>query len=93
MLARLVYGNPKGADAKRACLSRRDRSFFAAPARGAIAQLGERDNGIVEVRGSIPLGSTIFLIRLRCFRKDEAQQTEERQSYKVRASASDSVMT
>ena len=28
-------------------------------ARGAIAQLGERNNGIVEVRGSIPLGSTI----------------------------------
>ena len=28
---------------------------------GAIAQLGERDNGIVEVRGSIPLGSTNFL--------------------------------
>lgn len=29
------------------------------PHRGAIAQLGERNNGIVEVRGSIPLGSTI----------------------------------
>tara|TARA_X000000950_G_scaffold82770_2_gene104129 strand:- start:11546 stop:11665 length:120 start_codon:yes stop_codon:yes gene_type:complete len=26
---------------------------------GALAQLGERYNGIVEVRGSIPLGSTI----------------------------------
>ena len=26
---------------------------------GAIAQLGERYNGIVEVSGSIPLGSTI----------------------------------
>ncbi len=26
---------------------------------GAIAQLGERYNGIVEVRGSIPRGSTI----------------------------------
>ena len=26
---------------------------------GAVAQLGERYNGIVEVRGSIPLGSTI----------------------------------
>ena len=25
---------------------------------GAVAQLGERYNGIVEVRGSIPLGST-----------------------------------
>ena len=28
---------------------------------GAIAQLGERYNGIVEVVGSIPSGSTIFL--------------------------------
>ena len=28
--------------------------------RGAVAQLGERYNGIVEVRGSIPLGSTIL---------------------------------
>src|SRR3546814_4219276 len=27
---------------------------------GAVAQLGERYNGIVEVRGSIPLGSTSF---------------------------------
>ena len=26
---------------------------------GALAQLGERYNGIVEVSGSIPLGSTI----------------------------------
>ena len=26
---------------------------------GAVAQLGERCNGIAEVRGSIPLGSTI----------------------------------
>ena len=28
---------------------------------GAIAQLGERYNGIVEVTGSIPVGSTILL--------------------------------
>ena len=28
--------------------------------RGAVAQLGERYNGIVEVRSSILLGSTIF---------------------------------
>jgi hypothetical protein len=27
---------------------------------GAIAQLGERNTGSVEVRGSIPLGSTIL---------------------------------
>ncbi len=29
---------------------------------GAIAQLGERLNGIQEVGGSIPLGSTIFIL-------------------------------
>ena len=29
---------------------------------GAIAQLGERLNGIQEVSGSIPLGSTILLL-------------------------------
>lgn len=28
---------------------------------GAVAQLEERHNGIVEVVGSIPIGSTIFL--------------------------------
>src|SRR4249919_260516 len=33
------------------------------PARGAIAQLGERYNGIVEVAGSIPAGSTTSLAR------------------------------
>ena len=34
--------------------------YFTGPrgGRGAVAQLGERYNGIVEVRGSIPLGST-----------------------------------
>src|SRR5262249_22497949 len=31
--------------------------------RGAIAQLGERLNGIQEVRGSTPLGSTKILLR------------------------------
>ena len=38
----------------------RCRQTYRAPARtgGAVAQLGERYNGIVEVRGSIPLGST-----------------------------------
>ena len=30
---------------------------------GALAQLGERYNGIVEVSGSIPLGSTIQLFK------------------------------
>ena len=30
--------------------------------KGAVAQLGERYNGIVEVRGSIPLGSTNLLM-------------------------------
>ena len=29
--------------------------------RGAVAQLGERLNGIQEVEGSIPFSSTIFL--------------------------------
>ena len=29
---------------------------------GALAQLGERNTGSVEVSGSIPLGSTIFSI-------------------------------
>jgi hypothetical protein len=33
------------------------------PEIGAIAQLGERYNGIVEVSGSIPLGSTILPLR------------------------------
>ena len=32
---------------------------------GAIAQLGERLNGIQEVGGSIPLGSTIFIFKLK----------------------------
>lgn len=35
--------------------------------KGAVAQLGERYNGIVEVVGSIPIGSTnIELNRQRC---------------------------
>jgi hypothetical protein len=34
---------------------------LAAPRRGAIAQLGERYNGIVEVTGSIPVGSTNYI--------------------------------
>ena len=33
-------------------------NFAPAFAPGAIAQLGERYNGIVEVTGSIPVGST-----------------------------------
>jgi hypothetical protein len=33
----------------------------SSPGHGAVAQLGERCNGIAEVRGSIPLGSTIPL--------------------------------
>ena len=39
------------------------RSYnFIASDDGAVAQLGERVNGIHEVRGSIPLGSTGFLL-------------------------------
>jgi hypothetical protein len=34
---------------------------------GALAQLGERNTGSVEVTGSIPVGSTI-LMRLRALR-------------------------
>ena len=49
---------------------RGDPNFRAAAGRqwpaisedGAIAQLGERVNGIHEVVGSIPSGSTIFLL-------------------------------
>ena len=33
--------------------------------RGAVAQLGERNTGSVEVRGSSPLGSTNFQIQKR----------------------------
>jgi hypothetical protein len=32
------------------------------PSCGAVAQLGERLNGIQEVVGSIPIGSTSFLL-------------------------------
>ena len=39
------------------------------PLCGAIAQLGERNTGSVEVSGSIPLSSTTFL---RGFVKDKA---------------------
>jgi hypothetical protein len=35
-----------------------ERAGTAGRFRGAIAQLGERYNGIVEVTGSIPVGST-----------------------------------
>lgn len=35
--------------------------------RGAIAQLGERLNGIQEVVGSIPIGSTSFRLLLKIF--------------------------
>ena len=37
-----------------------DRRKVAELNEGAIAQLGERYNGIVEVSGSIPLSSTKF---------------------------------
>jgi hypothetical protein len=38
------------------------------PPVGAIAQLGERLNGIQEVSGSIPLGSTNYINGLRAIR-------------------------
>ena len=37
--------------------------------RGAVAQLGERRNGIAKVRGSIPLGSTILPIKSDSYMK------------------------
>jgi hypothetical protein len=37
---------------------------------GAVAQLGERVNGIHEVSGSIPLGSTISVNDLAAIRAD-----------------------
>ena len=36
-------------------------TFPVSQSNGAVAQLGERLNGIQEVRGSIPLGSTKYL--------------------------------
>lgn len=44
-------------------LSSRCSAFFpfALAFRGAVAQLGERLNGIQEVVGSIPIGSTIHI--------------------------------
>ena len=41
----------------------RHPAYHAARVEGALAQLGERHNGIVEVSGSIPLGSTILLYK------------------------------
>ena len=41
------------------------QAYHAARLKGALAQLGERHNGIVEVSGSIPLGSTKNLLPLR----------------------------
>ena len=54
--------NCKAAKAESPCRES-ENCPYSAPSlkgKGAIAQLGERDNGIVEVRGSIPLGSTNF---------------------------------
>ena len=40
------------------------QAYHAARLEGALAQLGERHNGIVEVSGSIPLGSTNNLLSM-----------------------------
>ena len=40
------------------------QGLYAASLRGAIAQLGERLNGIQEVRGLTPLGSTTIRLKL-----------------------------
>ena len=58
---------------------------------GAIAQLGERDNGIVEVGGSIPPGSTSSLLVIDEFsildmlirRSDAAQERSEQRQLRM----------
>src|SRR5687767_12488884 len=57
---------------------RRGNSWF-----GAVAQLGERYNGIVEVRGSIPLGST----SLRPFRASAGKPAKGRKGQRLSAVA------
>ena len=47
--------------------SRRGKFAYRRVGRGAVAQLGERRNGIAKVRGSIPLGSTIQAENLLVF--------------------------
>ena len=42
-----------------------NQRFYTQLIEGAIAQLGERYAGSVEVRGSIPLGSTITFVNLK----------------------------
>jgi hypothetical protein len=49
----------------------RGRLYAASHPAGAIAQLGERLNGIQEVRGSTPLGSTTVSPK-RLFHRDVA---------------------
>ena len=55
----------RGGIAKMAVRLKRVRQLATAltipPKYGALAQLGERNTGSVEVSGSIPLGSTKFL--------------------------------
>ncbi len=43
---------------------------------GAIAQLGERYNGIVEVSGSIPLSSTISSLKIPWRKNDIIHHSE-----------------
>ena len=65
-LRRLTEGSltPVRAAAEPACPERGNVRYYVVPARpgprGALAQLGERHTGSVEVSGSIPLCSTIF---------------------------------
>ena len=44
---------------------------------GALAQLGERNTGSVEVSGSIPLGSTIEPYKVGCSRGTSATLADE----------------
>ena len=57
------------------------------PARGAVAQLGERLNGIQEVRGSIPLGSMLEVVRAPVAQLDRASDfgSEGREFESLRA--------
>jgi hypothetical protein len=61
---------------------------------GAIAQLGERLNGIQEVSGSIPLGSTKYIRpagRFRKIVKASNRAPSVRRGYRLRIGVADDV--
>ena len=55
---------------------------------GVVAQLGERYNGIVEVRGSIPLGSTI---RFKLDKMEVVQSSYQAQAFKTMEAIADAL--